>query len=57
MLCYIFEKNWIRGSNPEHDDYFRELIHMLFPYIYCKDENSDHKVGIYCNLIGPLDQS
>ena len=25
--------------------------------IYCKDEKSDHKVGIYCNLIGPLDQS
>ena len=24
--------------------------------IYCKDEKSDHKVGIYCNLIGPLDQ-
>ena len=23
---------------------------------YCMDENSDHKVGIYCNLIGPLDQ-
>ena len=21
------------------------------------DEKSDHKVGIYCNLIGPLDQS
>ena len=24
--------------------------------VYCKDENLDHKVGIYCNLIGPLDQ-
>ena len=24
---------------------------------YCKDENLDHKVGIYCNMIGPLDQS
>ena len=24
---------------------------------YCMDEKSDHKVGIYCNLIGPLDQS
>ena len=21
---------------------------------YCKDENLDHKIGIYCNLIGPL---
>ena len=25
--------------------------------LYCKDENRDHKLGIYCNLIGPLDQS
>ena len=24
--------------------------------LYCKDENLDRKVGIYCNLIGPLDQ-
>ena len=24
---------------------------------YCMDEKSDHKVGTYCNLIGPLDQS
>ena len=24
---------------------------------YCMDEKLDHKVGIYCNLIGPLDQS
>ena len=24
---------------------------------YCIDEISDHKLGIYCNLIGPLDQS
>ena len=21
---------------------------------YCMDENLDHKIGIYCNLIGPL---
>ena len=21
---------------------------------YCKDENLDHKIRIYCNLIGPL---
>ena len=26
-------------------------------FTHCKDEKSDHKVGIYCNLIGPLDQS
>ena len=25
--------------------------------MYCKDEKSDHKLGIYCNLIGPLYQS
>ena len=25
--------------------------------VYCKDENLDHKVDIYCNLVGPLDQS
>ena len=25
--------------------------------VYCMDELSDHKVGIYCTLIGPLDQS
>ena len=26
---------------------------LLF-YIHCKDENLDHNIGIYCNLIGPL---
>ena len=25
--------------------------------IYCMDKKSDHKVGIYCNLIGLTDQS
>ena len=35
-----------------------KLPNEIVPYdTYCKDENSDHKVGIYCNLIGPLDQS
>ena len=35
----------------------REIAYDMknrFLLTYCKDENLDHKIGIYCNLIGPL---
>ena len=30
------------------------LIEFFVSCIYCKYEIPDHKVGIYCNVIGPL---
>ena len=35
-------------------EYMADCIQLS---LYYMDENLDHKVGIYCNLIGPLDQS
>ena len=32
----ILKNNWLLGSNPEHDDHFRELIQMEFIYRYLK---------------------
>ena len=37
--------------------YENEDGNLWAKWTYCRDENTDHKVGIYCNLIGPLDQS
>ena len=50
---------WYKSTQPfrKMDLFVGMSLEKLIFFRYCKDENLDHKVGIYCNLIGPLDQS
>ena len=56
--CFLFfvYKRFTKKSflyiNVNNNDSHHRKIRCTF--IYCKDENLDHKIGIYCNLIGPL---
>ena len=59
IFLYQYPIEWYKSISANVDVYVLDCLDNIFleGLVYCMGENSDHKVGRYCNLIGPLDQT